>query len=64
MVFRLLRHTPKLRNLEVSVVRIGSVLEILSFLPSYKWDTISFVATRVNRSLTLLDKMDVAPVDT
>ncbi|KAJ7939200.1 hypothetical protein B0H13DRAFT_2300952 [Mycena leptocephala] len=42
-VDRLVRSAPKLRNLQVSILRVTPVLRILSVLPAYAWNTITLV---------------------
>ena len=42
-VDRLVRSTPKLSNLELSISRTSPVLGILSVLPAYAWGTITLV---------------------
>jgi hypothetical protein len=43
MVHQFVRHTPKLRNFEPSILPVSPVVDILSALPPYEWDTITFV---------------------
>ncbi|KAJ6568989.1 hypothetical protein B0H19DRAFT_689802 [Mycena capillaripes] len=59
MVGRLVRHTPKLKNLELGIPNPSVIPEILSLLPPYAWDAIIFVFYHRSRKIAWGD-VDIA----